>query len=220
MAVNKTTTTGSPSPFHDHNGGRSGRRSIPTRITFAPNLSLTLCILRNATPQENAQTPTPDRRPTTGDRRTRSPVIRPQSQSPSSFIAFPSQYLTRYNNIVIILSAVWEIEYHETSRGRCPVQDFIDSLDFRSRAKVARTLDLLEQFGVKLEMPFAKHVEGDLWELRARVGTDQYRIIYFLFSGGVFILLHGFMKKTGRIAQRDLETARDRRNDFVSRRRR
>lgn len=115
---------------------------------------------------------------------------------------------------------MWEIDYYETPRGRCPVQDFVDSLDVRSKAKIARTLDLLEQFGVKLGMPFAKHVEGDLWELRTRVGTDQYRIIYFLFTGGVFILLHGFMKKTGRIPQRDLETARERRKDFLSRRRR
>jgi hypothetical protein len=57
----------------------------------------------------------------------------------------------------------WEIEYFETERGRCPVQEFIDSLDARSKAKIARTLDLLEEFGVRLGMPYAKHVEGDLW---------------------------------------------------------
>jgi len=63
-------------------------------------------------------------------------------------------------------------------------------------------------------------MEGDLWELRARAGTDQYRIIYFLFTGGTFVLLHGFVKKTDRIPQRDLETARVRRRDFLSRRQR
>ena len=59
----------------------------------------------------------------------------------------------------------WEIEYFETGKGRCPVQEFIDTLDTRSKAKIARTLDLLEEFGIKLGMPYAKHVEGDLWEL-------------------------------------------------------
>jgi phage-related protein len=72
----------------------------------------------------------------------------------------------------------WEIEYFETGKGRCPVQEFIDSLDTRSKAKIARTLDLLEEFGIKLGMPYAKHVEGDLWELRTRAGSNQYRIIY------------------------------------------
>ena len=115
---------------------------------------------------------------------------------------------------------VWEIEYFETAKGRRPVQEFIDSLDTRSKAKIARTLDLLEQFGIKLGMPYAKHVEGDLWELRTRVGSNQYRLIYLLFTGRVFILLHGFMKKSGRIPQQDLRTARDRRTEFLTRRRR
>jgi phage-related protein len=128
--------------------------------------------------------------------------------------------LTRYHNIVIMPGMAWEIEYFETAKGRCPVQEFIDSLDTRSKAKIARTLDLLEEFGIKLGMPYAKHVEGDLWELRTRAGSSQHRIIYFLYSGGVFILLHGFTKKSGPIPQQDLRTARDRRSDFLARRRR
>jgi hypothetical protein len=67
----------------------------------------------------------------------------------------------------------WEIEYFGTAKGKCPVQEFIDSLDARSKAKIARTLDLLEESGIKLGMPYAKHVEGDLWELRTRVGSNQ-----------------------------------------------
>ena len=115
---------------------------------------------------------------------------------------------------------MWEIEYYETGRARCPIREFIDSLDSKSKAKVARTIDLLEQFGIELGMPYAKHIEEELWELRTRVGTNQYRIIYFLFTGKVFILLHGFMKKSGRIPERDLKIARDRRDDFLSGRRR
>ena len=115
---------------------------------------------------------------------------------------------------------VWEIQYFETANGRRPVQEFVDALDARSKAKIARTLDLLEEFGVKLGMPYAKHVEGDMWELRTRVGSNQYRIIYFLFAGGAFILLHGFLKKSGQIPQRDLRMARDRRTEFLKRGRR
>ena len=115
---------------------------------------------------------------------------------------------------------MWEIEYYEIGRGKCPVQEFIDYRDNRAKAKIARTIDLLEKFGIHLGMPYVKHVEGELWELRARVGTNQYRIIYFLFTGKVFVLLHGFVKKSGRIPERDLKIARGRRDDFLSRRRR
>ena len=114
---------------------------------------------------------------------------------------------------------MWELEYYETGRGKCPFQEFIDSLDARSKAKIARTIDLLEQFGIDLGMPYAKYVEEELWELRTRVGTNQYRIIYFLFTGRVFILLHGFVKKSGRIPERELKIARNRRDDFLWRKR-
>ena len=47
----------------------------------------------------------------------------------------------------------WDIEYFETAKGRRPVQEFVDSLDARSKAKIARTLDLLEESGIMLGMP-------------------------------------------------------------------
>jgi len=95
---------------------------------------------------------------------------------------------------------VWSIEYYQSRvGGRSPVEDFIDSLDAKSRAKIARTLDLLEEFGVNLGMPYAKHLERQLWELRVRHGRSRYRIIYFLATSETFVLLHGFTKKTGPV---------------------
>ncbi|MEW6142464.1 MAG: hypothetical protein AB1597_04810 [Chloroflexota bacterium] len=63
--------------------------------------------------------------------------------------------MTKYNIIVIII-VVWEISYYESPDGKHPVKDYIDSLDAKSQAKVARTIDLLEEFGIKLGMPYAK----------------------------------------------------------------
>lgn len=114
---------------------------------------------------------------------------------------------------------MWEIGYYETAEGQSPVQEFIDGLDAKSKAKVARTLDLLERFGVDLGMPYAKDVSEGLWELRTRVGTSRYRVVYFMFAGKAFILLHGFVKRSSRISDRDLRLAKDRRDSFLSRRR-
>ena len=97
--------------------------------------------------------------------------------------------------------------------------EFIDSLDTKAKAKVARTIDLLQQFGISLGMPYAKHVEGQLWELRTHYGRNRYRIIYFLATGQTFILLHGFIKKSGPIPGRDMDMARRRREDYLSGRR-
>jgi phage-related protein len=114
---------------------------------------------------------------------------------------------------------VWEIEYYEAANGQIPVREFIETLNVKERAKVAWTIDLLMEFGINLGMPYAEHVEGDLWELRARLSNSRYRIIYFLNTGKVFIMLHGFVKKTQKISKNDLDIANKRLRDYSSRRR-
>ena len=114
---------------------------------------------------------------------------------------------------------MWNIEYYQSEAGRSPVAEFIDSLEASAKARVARTFDLLEEFGIELGMPYAKNLEKQLWELRVRQARNRYRIIYFLASGQTFVLLHGFTKKTGPVPRSDLETAQRRRDDYLSRRR-
>jgi len=113
---------------------------------------------------------------------------------------------------------VWNIEYYQSEAGRSPVKEFIDSLDAKSRTRVAKTLDLLEEFGIDLGMPFARHLEKQLWELRVRHGRNRYRIIYFLATGQTFVLLHGLIKKTGPVPRSDMGIAEQRRDDYLSRR--
>lgn len=113
----------------------------------------------------------------------------------------------------------WSIEYYQSGNGRYPVEEFINSLEKKSQARIARTLDLLEEFGIDLGMPYAKHLEKQLWELRVRLGRNRYRIIYFLHTEKTFIMLHGFTKKTDIVPRAELGTAEKRRDDYLSRRR-
>jgi phage-related protein len=114
---------------------------------------------------------------------------------------------------------VWSIEYYQSETGRNPVAEFIDSLEIAARARVARTLDLLEEFGIELGMPYTRHLTNQLWELRIRQARNRYRIIYFLSCGKTFVLLHGLIKKTGPVPRSALEIAERRRNDYLSRKR-
>ena len=114
---------------------------------------------------------------------------------------------------------MWIIEYYQSESGKSPVEKFFDSLDAKSKARIAKTLDLLEEFGTSLGMPYARHLEKQLWELRVRHGRNRYRIIYFLDTGQTFLLLHGFAKKTGPVPRADMEIAESRRDDYLSRRR-
>ncbi len=111
---------------------------------------------------------------------------------------------------------MWSIEYYQSKAGRYPVKEFIDTLDTKSKARVARILDLLEEFGTELGMPYARHLEKQLWELRIRHGRNRYRIIYFLATRQTFVLLHGFTKKGGPVPRSDMEIAQQRRDDYLS----
>ena len=113
----------------------------------------------------------------------------------------------------------WHIDYYESGTGRSPVEEFIGSLDAKSKARIARTLDLLEEFGINLGMPYAKYLEKQLWELRVRHGRNRYRIIYFFYTEKTFILLHGLTKKTGPVPRADIEIAQSRRDAYILKRR-
>jgi phage-related protein len=93
-----------------------------------------------------------------------------------------------------------------------PVKDFLASLPAKHRAKALRAIDLLEEFGPLLRAPHVKAIQGEaykgLWELRVKLGSDISRIFYFLAVGDTFVLLHGFVKKSQRTPQRELETAK------------
>ena len=120
-----------------------------------------------------------------------------------------------------MLSMGWELEIYETPRGERPVANFISKLPAPLRAKVARDIDLLAEFGLQLGSPFAKKLSGaamNLWELRTRRGTDRVRTIFSTIGERRLILLHCFLKKTRQVPRRELETAAGRLERVLGRR--
>lgn len=85
------------------------------------------------------------------------------------------------------------------------LEKFIHSLDETTIAKVLRTIDLLEMFGHKLTLPHSKKVQAQLFELRVR-GKQEIRIFY-VFHKDAVVLLHGFVKKSKRIPNKEIHTA-------------
>jgi phage-related protein len=112
-------------------------------------------------------------------------------------------------------SADWEIEYYVDARGRCDVLEYINALQETERAQVARVLQLLEEFGVAVGMPYARDLKGHkpLWELR----PGANRLIYFAHTGRRFIVLHAFRKKGRKTPKEDIAIAEKRMFDFLER---
>ncbi len=72
-----------------------------------------------------------------------------------------------------------------------------------------------------LREPYVKPIKGDknkgLYELRIKFSSDISRIFYFSYEKNTFILLNGFIKKSDKTPEKELEKARKYKNDYERR---
>ena len=112
-----------------------------------------------------------------------------------------------------------QVEFYEKPDETIPVKGFLCSLDIRLEAKVMRAIDLLEEFGTELREPVSKHLNEGIFELRASVGKDETRVLYFFHHKGKAILTHGFIKKTQKTPPKEIDKAKEYRTDYLTRNR-
>lgn len=111
----------------------------------------------------------------------------------------------------------FEVIFYENINGECPIEEFMDSLDFKMRAKMVGLLELLEENGNNLREPYSKHIDDGIFEIRCKVGNNISRVLYFFYFDGKIILTNGFIKKTQKTPKREIELAKKRREDFKER---
>ena len=113
---------------------------------------------------------------------------------------------------------IFTVEFYETQDGRCPVRDFLDVLkatDPGDFATVVAGLAKLRERQNHRE-PLSKAIGDGLLELR-HVGKLNTRIFWFFTKGRRIILVHGIRNKGQSLPAHDLETAKARMNDWLSR---
>lgn len=107
------------------------------------------------------------------------------------------------------------------SNGDIPVRDFLYSLAPKLRAKAFRDIELLKKMGDALTEPYVKPIKGrenkGLYELRIRFANDIARIFYFTCYNDRYILLHGFVKKSMKLPDKEIKKARKYMEDYKRR---
>ena len=111
----------------------------------------------------------------------------------------------------------YEVIFYDKADGTEPAKDFILSLDKKMRAKMLRTISLLADNGPELREPHSKPLDDGIFELRAKVGSDISRVLYFFIVGRRVILTNGFIKKTQKTPPAELERAKRYRADYLGR---
>lgn len=109
------------------------------------------------------------------------------------------------------------VEFYETARGVQPAKEFLLSLDVKMRAKMLNIISILQDNGYELREPYSKHLSEGIFELRAKVGSDITRVLYFFYIDRRIILTNGFVKKTNKTPSKEIEMAKRYRADFLNR---
>src|SRR3954451_12764696 len=78
-------------------------------------------------------------------------------------------------------------------------------------ARLIRLMEMLENIGLeRMREPHVKHIEGKIWELRAKAAEGTARALYVTTTGRRVVILHAFAKKSAKTPRGALETARSR----------
>lgn len=99
--------------------------------------------------------------------------------------------------------------FYRTATGKEPVRDWLKTLPEEDRRLLGRDIATAE-FGWPVGMPVCRPLGSGLWEVRSDLPGNRIARVIFCAADGRMVLLHGFIKKTQKTPQPDLDLARRR----------
>lgn len=98
--------------------------------------------------------------------------------------------------------------FFQSNTGNQPVRDWLLSLSEQDRKAVGDDIRTAE-FGWPIGMPLCRSLKGHkgLWEIRTNLSGGRIARVFFCAYEGEMILLHGFMKKSQKTPEKELEAA-------------
>jgi phage-related protein len=99
--------------------------------------------------------------------------------------------------------------FFRTDAGGEPVRDWLKGLpSSEDRKRIGEDIKTAE-FGWPIGMPVCRPLGDGVYEVRTRLAQNRIaRVLFYIDKKGQMVLLHGFIKKTTKIPEEDLELAR------------
>lgn len=101
-----------------------------------------------------------------------------------------------------------QVVFYRSDSGAEPVRRWLKSLPVSHKKAIGEDIKTV-QFGWPMGMPLVEKLSPYLWEVRTKVPDGIARVV-FTVDGQLMVLLHGFIKKTQKIPQKEIATARTR----------
>ena len=102
--------------------------------------------------------------------------------------------------------------FYMTPAGGRPVREWILEMPVADCHTVGKDIQKVE-FGWPLGRPHCAPLEHGLWEVRSDLSGNRIARIIFCMGDGHMILLHGFIKKTRKTPQADINLALKRKRE-------
>ena len=111
------------------------------------------------------------------------------------------------------------ISFYQTKSGKKPVQEYLDSLTDTQATKIAWVLKLIREMKQVPSKYFKKLVNtNNIWEVRADIGRNTFRLLGFFHGQELIILTNSFQKKTRKTPLKEIRLAEKRKKEYSGRR--
>lgn len=111
-----------------------------------------------------------------------------------------------------------KINFYYSANGKSPVQAFLESLPDKTSKKIAWVLRTVREVN-PVPAQYLKKLTNtdDIWEIRATLGSNTFRLLCFFDGNDLIIATNAFAKKTNKVPQNEIRIAQERKRDYFRR---
>lgn len=106
------------------------------------------------------------------------------------------------------------VVFYRDAGGSAPAINWLDNLSQKARDKCRVRIERLRQLGHELRRPEADFLRDGIYELRVRLGSVNYRLLYFFHGDTDAIVSHGLTKEKS-VSAKDIDRAVEHKALFV-----
>ena len=105
--------------------------------------------------------------------------------------------------------------FYRSDSGREPVREWLKSLNAEDRRTIGEDIKDVE-FSWPIGMPLVRSLGRELWEVRSGLPHGRIARVIFCVEKDCMVLPHGFIKKTQKTPDREIDLALKRRKGMES----
>lgn len=88
-----------------------------------------------------------------------------------------------------------QVVFFQEDDGTIPILEWFDQLPSKAIVKCRVKLERLQELGHELRRPEADYLRDGIYELRVRIGSVNYRMLYFFHENIAAVVSHGLTKE-------------------------